>query len=113
MCLIPEAKKSAVRLNSILNEIKLLTEQGVREITLLGQNVNGYYREEQKGTVDFALLLYYIAALGKVERIRYTTSHPIEFNDALVQAHADIPQLMDTLSLTSTKVVSDRIFGGD
>ena len=89
-CVVPytRGKEISRPLDSILNEIKLLTEQGVREITLLGQNVNGYYREEQKGTVDFALLLYYVAALGKVERIRYTTSHPIEFNDALALSFA-------------------------
>ncbi len=109
-CVVPytRGKEISRPLDDILSEIKLLTEQGVREITLLGQNVNGYYREEQRGTVDFALLLYYIAALGKVERIRYTTSHPIEFNDALVQAHADIPQLMPHCHLP-VQSGSDRI----
>ena len=109
-CVVPytRGKEISRPLDSVLDEIKLLTEQGVREITLLGQNVNGYYREEQKGAVDFALLLYYVAALGKVERIRYTTSHPIEFNDALVQAHADIPQLMPHCHLP-VQSGSDRI----
>ena len=109
-CVVPytRGKEISRPLDSILDEIKLLTEQGVREITLLGQNVNGYYREEQRGTVDFALLLYYVAALGTVERIRYTTSHPIEFNDALVQAHADIPQLMPHCHLP-VQSGSDRI----
>ncbi len=109
-CVVPytRGKEISRPLDGILDEIKLLTEQGVREITLLGQNVNGYYREERKGTVDFALLLYYIAALGTVERIRYTTSHPIEFNDGLVQAHADIPQLMPHCHLP-VQSGSDRI----
>ena len=109
-CVVPytRGKEISRPLDGILDEIKLLTEQGVREITLLGQNVNGYYREEQRGTVDFALLLYYVAALDKVERIRYTTSHPIEFNDALVQAHADIPQLMPHCHLP-VQSGSDRI----
>ena len=109
-CVVPytRGKEISRPLDGILDEIKLLTEQGVREITLLGQNVNGYYREERNGTVDFALLLYYIAALGTVERIRYTTSHPIEFNDALVQAHADIPQLMPHCHLP-VQSGSDRI----
>ena len=109
-CVVPytRGKEISRPLDGILDEIKLLTEQGVREITLLGQNVNGYYREERNGTVDFALLLYYIVALGTVERIRYTTSHPIEFNDALVQAHADIPQLMPHCHLP-VQSGSDRI----
>ena len=109
-CVVPytRGKEISRPLDGILDEIKLLTEQGVREITLLGQNVNGYYRQEQRGTVDFALLLYYVAAIDKVERIRYTTSHPIEFNDALAQAHADIPQLMPHCHLP-VQSGSDRI----
>ena len=95
-CVVPytRGKEMSRPLESILDEIRMLTEQGVRELTLLGQNVNGYYWESRDQVVDFALLLYYIAALDNVERIRYTTSHPIEFTDALIQAHADIPQLM-------------------
>jgi len=109
-CVVPytRGKEISRPLDSILEEIKLLSERGVCEITLLGQNVNGYYWQDDSRTVDFALLLYYVAALDKVQRIRYTTSHPIEFNDALIQAHAEIPQLMPHCHLP-VQSGSDRI----
>ena len=109
-CVVPytRGKEISRPLDSILDEIRMLTEQGVRELTLLGQNVNGYYWENMERTVDFALLLYYVASLDNVERIRYTTSHPIEFTDALIQAHADIPQLMPHCHLP-VQSGSDRI----
>ena len=109
-CVVPytRGKEISRPLDSILDEIRMLTEQGVRELTLLGQNVNGYYWEDTERTVDFALLLYYVAALDDVARIRYTTSHPIEFTDALIQAHADIPQLVPHCHLP-VQSGSDRI----
>lgn len=110
-CIVPYTRGREISrpLDSILDEIKALTAKGVREVSLLGQNVNGYSWQDQKGTiVNFALLLYYVAALDKIERIRYTTSHPIEFNDELVQAHAEIPQLMPQLHLP-VQSGSDRI----
>ena len=109
-CVVPytRGKEISRPLNSILDEIKLLIKQGIREVTLLGQNVNGYYWEDQDDAVDFALLLYYIGALDNIQRIRYTTSHPIEFSDALIQAHADIPQLMPHCHLP-VQSGSDRI----
>ena len=109
-CVVPytRGKEISRPLYSILDEIELLTQQGVREVTLLGQNVNGYYTEEGGDIINFALLLYYIAALDNIRRIRYTTSHPIEFNDALIQAHAEIPQLMPHCHLP-VQSGSDRI----
>ncbi|MBC6413830.1 MAG: tRNA (N6-isopentenyl adenosine(37)-C2)-methylthiotransferase MiaB [Chromatiales bacterium] len=109
-CVVPytRGKEISRPLNDILDEIKLLTKQGVKEVTLLGQNVNGYYWEDDDHSVNFALLLYYVAALDNIQRIRYTTSHPIEFNDALIQAHADIPQLMPHCHLP-VQSGSDRI----
>ena len=105
-CIVPytRGKEISRPLDSILDEIRALTKKGVREVTLLGQNVNGYRCQE----VNFALLLYYVAALEQIVRIRYTTSHPIEFNDELVQAHAEIPQLMPQLHLP-VQSGSDRI----
>ena len=109
-CVVPytRGKEISRPLNSILDEIRLLTQQGVKEVILLGQNVNGYYWEDEDNAVDFALLLYHIATLDNIQRIRYTTSHPIEFSDALIQAHADIPQLMPHCHLP-VQSGSDRI----
>ena len=109
-CVVPYTRGKEVSrpLNSIIDEINMLTEQGVKEVILLGQNVNGYYWEDHDNTTDFALLLYHVAALDNIQRIRYTTSHPIEFNDALIQAHADIPQLMPHCHLP-VQSGSDRI----
>jgi tRNA-2-methylthio-N6-dimethylallyladenosine synthase len=87
-------------LDDVIHEIVHLTEQGVKEITLLGQNVNAYRGKMHNGeTADLALLLHYVAEIEGVERIRYTTSHPMEFSDALIQAYADIPKLANHLHL--------------
>ena len=83
----------------ILEEAKGLLKSGVKEIVLLGQNVNAYRYETNAGTVDFSLLLYELATLKGLQRIRYTSSHPIEFNERLIQAYADIPQLVNHLHL--------------
>src|SRR5690606_17384575 len=81
----------------------------VKEVTLLGQNVNGYRGETPDGTIaDFAELLYAVATIDGIERIRYTTSHPLEFSDAIIQAHAEIPQLVKFLHLP-VQSGSDRI----
>src|SRR3989344_243859 len=93
----------------VLGEIIHLAEHGVREITLLGQNVNGYRGATQNGQIaDFAELLYAVAAIDGIDRIRYTTSHPLEFSDALIQAHAEIPELVKYLHLP-VQSGSDRI----
>ena len=82
---------------------------GVREVNLLGQNVNAYRGASHEGDiVDFAELLHFVARIPGIERIRYTTSHPVEFSDALIEAYADIPQLVDHLHLP-VQSGSDRV----
>lgn len=100
-CIVPYTRGEEISrpLQSILEEIKSLSGQGVREVTLLGQNVNGYRYEGDDGITNFSLLLYHIAAIPNIDRIRYTTSHPIEFNEELIEAHAEIPQLVNHLHL--------------
>ena len=85
-CVVPYTRGEEVSrpLADVLSEILHLAENGVKEVTLLGQNVNGYRFD---GT-DFADLLHAVAAIDGIERIRYTTSHPLEFSDAIIQAHA-------------------------
>ncbi len=90
---------------AILAEARALAGQGVREVTLLGQNVNGWHGEEGWG---LGRLIRTLADLGGIERIRYTTSHPRDLDDDLIAAHADIPQLMPFLHLP-VQSGSDRI----
>jgi tRNA-i(6)A37 thiotransferase enzyme MiaB len=74
-------------LDDVIAEITSLAKQGVREINLLGQNVNAYRGEMDDGDIaDFALLLHYVAAVEGIDRIRFTTSHPMEFTDELIEA---------------------------
>jgi len=110
-CVVPYTRGEEVSrpLIDVLMEITSLTEKGVKEITLLGQNVNGYRGEAPDSHIaDFAELLHAVAALDGVERIRYTTSHPLEFSDAIIAAHAEIPQLVKYLHLP-VQSGSDRI----
>ncbi|MGE8500844.1 MAG: tRNA (N6-isopentenyl adenosine(37)-C2)-methylthiotransferase MiaB [Pseudomonas sp.] len=110
-CVVPYTRGEEVSrpLIDVLMEITSLTEKGVKEITLLGQNVNGYRGETPDGRIaDFAELLHAVALVDGVERIRYTTSHPLEFSDAIIQAHAEIPQLVKYLHLP-VQSGSDRI----
>ncbi|SDH26961.1 tRNA-2-methylthio-N6-dimethylallyladenosine synthase [Pseudomonas benzenivorans] len=114
-CVVPYTRGEEVSrpLADVLAEIIHLAENGVREVTLLGQNVNGYRGETRDGRLDgqladFAELLYAVAAIDGIERIRYTTSHPLEFSDALIQAHAQIPELVKYLHLP-VQSGSDRI----
>ncbi len=93
----------------MIAEIAHLAGGGVREVNLLGQNVNAYRGENHQGEiVDFAELLHYVARIPGIERIRYTTSHPVEFSDAIIDAYADIPQLVDHLHLP-VQSGSDRV----
>ncbi len=105
-CVVPYTRGEEVSrpLADVLAEIVHLAENGVREVTLLGQNVNGYRYDGH----DFADLLHAVAAIEGIDRIRYTTSHPLEFSDAIIQAHADIPQLVKYLHLP-VQAGSDRI----
>ncbi|WP_425055856.1 tRNA (N6-isopentenyl adenosine(37)-C2)-methylthiotransferase MiaB [Pseudomonas abyssi] len=105
-CVVPYTRGEEVSrpLADVLSEILHLAENGVKEVTLLGQNVNGYRFD---GT-DFADLLHAVAAIDGIERIRYTTSHPLEFSDAIIQAHAEIPKLVKYLHLP-VQSGSDRV----
>ena len=93
----------------MIAEIVGLAEQGVREVNLLGQNVNAYCGPMHDGQVaDLATLIYYVAAIEGIGRIRFTTSHPVEFTDSLVQAYAEVPKLANFLHLP-VQHGSDRI----
>lgn len=87
-------------MDDVVAEVSSLASQGVREVNLLGQNVNAYRGVMSDGDIaDFALLLHYVAAIDGIDRIRYTTSHPKEFSESLIQAYEDIPELVDHLHL--------------
>ena len=110
-CVVPYTRGEEISrpLNDVLVEIMQLADQGVREVTLLGQNVNGYYGKMDDGqTCNFTLLLHYVATIEGIERIRYTTSHPLEFSDSLIDAYAEIPKLVNHLHLP-VQSGSDRI----
>lgn len=110
-CVVPYTRGEEISrpLNDVLVEIMQLAEKGVKEITLLGQNVNGYRGNMDDGEIcTFTLLLHYVATIEGVERIRYTTSHPLEFSDALIDAYAEIPKLVNHLHLP-VQSGSDRI----
>jgi tRNA-2-methylthio-N6-dimethylallyladenosine synthase len=95
--------------DDVLTEVADLTDRGVKEITLLGQNVNAYRGATADGEVaDLALLLEYLAEMPGLERIRYTTSHPKEFTQRLVDVYAEVPQLVDHVHLP-VQSGSDRI----
>ena len=96
-------------LMDVLVECTLLAAQGVKEITLLGQNVNAYRGRGADGSiVDFALLLEYVSEIDGIERIRYTTSHPTEFSDRLIEAYGRLPKLANHVHLP-VQSGSDRI----
>ncbi len=110
-CVVPytRGEEFSRPFDDIIAEIATLAEQGVREVNLLGQNVNAYRGEMNDGTVaDLALLITYVAAIDGIDRIRYTTSHPIEMNDNLIQVYADVPELVSHLHLP-VQSGSDRI----
>jgi tRNA-2-methylthio-N6-dimethylallyladenosine synthase len=99
------------RFEDVLTEVAGLAAQGVKEITLLGQNVNAFRGQMAGGEIaDFALLLEYVAEIPGVERIRFVTSHPKEFTQRLIDAYAKIPQLVDHLYLPAQHG-SDKILG--
>ncbi len=111
-CVVPYTRGEEVSrpFDDVLNEVAALAEQGVKEVTLLGQNVNGY-----RGTMgdtadiaDFALLLESVADIPGIARLRYTTSHPNEFNQRLIDAYGRVPQLVNHVHLP-VQHGSDRI----
>ena len=109
-CVVPYTRGEEVSRSvaSVIQEVESLASRGVREIHLLGQNVNSYLGDIDGDQADLAELIYYVADVPGVERIRFTTSHPMDFSDNLIQAYADIPALVDHLHLP-VQSGSDRI----
>ena len=110
-CVVPYTRGEEVSrpFDDILAEAVALAQQGVREITLLGQNVNAYRGVMHDGEqADLALLINFIAAIDGIDRIRYTTSHPLEMSDSLIQAYAEVPELVSHLHLP-VQSGSDRV----
>ena len=101
-CVVPYTRGEEISrpLTSVIKEITELANQGVREVNLLGQNVNAYQGAMDDGdNADFTLLLHYVAGIPGIGRIRFTTSHPVEFSDSLIEAFAEIPELVSHLHL--------------
>jgi len=110
-CIVPFTRGAEVSrpFDDILAEAAQLAEKGVKEITLLGQNVNAYRGEMHDGDVaDLALLLHYLAEIPGVERLRFITSHPVEFSQSLIDAYGSIPKLVSFLHLP-VQSGSDRV----
>ncbi len=110
-CVVPYTRGEEISrpFDDVIAECVSLSEQGVSEINLLGQNVNAYRGPMHDGQIaDLATLIYYVAAIDSVERIRFTTSHPVEFTDSLIQAYAEVPKLANYLHLP-VQHGSDRV----
>ncbi len=110
-CVVPYTRGEEISrpLDDVVAEVFSLAEQGVREVNLLGQNVNAYRGPMHDGQIaDLATLIYYVAAIDGVGRIRFTTSHPVEFTDSLIQAYAEVPKLASYLHLP-VQNGSDRV----
>ncbi len=110
-CVVPYTRGEEMSrpLDDVVTEVVSLAGQGVREVNLLGQNVNAYRGPMHDGQIaDLATLIYYVAAIDGIERIRFTTSHPVEFNDSLIQAYAEVPKLANYLHLP-VQHGSDRV----
>ena len=110
-CVVPYTRGEEISrpLDDVIAEVVQLAQQGVREVNLLGQNVNAYRGPMHDGSIaDLATLIYYVAAIDGIDRIRFTTSHPVEFTDSLVQAYAEVPKLASYLHLP-VQHGSDRI----
>ena len=101
-CVVPYTRGEEISrpLDDVVAEVVRLAELGVKEINLLGQNVNAYRGPAHTGgTADLATLIHYVAAVEGVQRIRFTTSHPVEFTEPLIQAYAEVPKLANYLHL--------------
>ncbi|MFA6303074.1 MAG: tRNA (N6-isopentenyl adenosine(37)-C2)-methylthiotransferase MiaB [Legionella sp.] len=112
-CVVPYTRGEEISrpFDDVLTECFQLAAQGVREINLLGQNVNDYRGLMENGDIaDLALLIHYLAAIDGIGRIRFTTSHPLAFSDNLIQAFAEVPELANHLHLP-VQSGSDRILG--
>ena len=112
-CVVPYTRGEEISrpFNDVIEEVESLARQGVKEINLLGQNVNSFRGLMDDGDVaDLALLIAIVAQIEGIERIRYTTSHPVEFTDRLIQAYAEVPELVSHLHLP-VQSGSDKILG--
>lgn len=110
-CVVPYTRGEEVSrpFDDVLHEVASLAEQGVREVNLLGQNVNAYRGRMADGDdADLALLISCVAAIDGIDRIRYTTSHPVEFSDRLIDVYAEVPELVSHVHLP-VQSGSDRV----
>ncbi len=110
-CVVPYTRGEEVSrpVDDVIAEVATLAAQGVREVNLLGQNVNAYRGRTHDGeTADLSLLIRYVAAIDGIGRIRFTTSHPVEMSDALIETYAEVPELVSFLHLP-VQSGSDRI----
>jgi tRNA-2-methylthio-N6-dimethylallyladenosine synthase len=110
-CVVPYTRGEEISrpFDDVIAEVVQLAEQDVREINLLGQNVNAYRGLMHDGGIaDLALLIRYVAAVKGIDRIRFTTSHPLEFSDSLIEVYGDVPELVSFLHLP-VQSGSDRI----
>ncbi len=110
-CVVPYTRGTEISrpFDDVIAEIVALADQGVREVNLLGQNVNAYRGAMHDGTTaDLALLIRYVAAIDGIDRIRFTTSHPVEFSDSLIEVYGEVPELVSFLHLP-VQSGSDRI----
>jgi len=112
-CVVPYTRGEEISrpFNDVIHEVELLANQGVKEVNLLGQNVNSYRGLMDDGEIaDLALLIAIVAQVIGIERIRYTTSHPVEFSNRLIEAYAEVPELVSHLHLP-VQSGSDKILG--
>jgi tRNA-2-methylthio-N6-dimethylallyladenosine synthase len=110
-CVVPytRGEEFSRPFDDVLAEVVSLAQRGVREVTLLGQNVNAYRGQRHDGGIaDLAMLIQYVADIDGIQRIRYTTSHPVEFSERLIQVYAEVPKLANQLHLP-VQSGSDRI----
>jgi len=110
-CVVPYTRGEEISrpFDDVIVEVAQLADKGVREVNLLGQNVNAYRGAMHDGTTaDLATLIHYVAAIDGIERIRFTTSHPVEFTDSLIRAYAEVPKLAAYLHLP-VQSGSDRV----
>jgi tRNA-2-methylthio-N6-dimethylallyladenosine synthase len=112
-CVVPYTRGEEVSrpFNDVMHEVEVLAAQDVKEVNLLGQNVNSYQGLMDDGEMaDLALLISIVAQIDGIERIRFTTSHPVEFSDRLIDAYRDVPELVSHLHLP-VQSGSDKILG--
>ncbi|MEC7596031.1 MAG: tRNA (N6-isopentenyl adenosine(37)-C2)-methylthiotransferase MiaB [Pseudomonadota bacterium] len=112
-CVVPYTRGEEISrpFIDVIREVEVLANQGVKEVNLLGQNVNSYRGLMDDGEVaDLALLIAIVAQIEGIERIRYTTSHPVEFSDRLIETYAEVPELVSHLHLP-VQAGSDKILG--